>query len=282
MSAFREFITLALSYARSISIADLLDILIVAFLIYQLIRLVRTTSSSKVAKGLLILLLATWLSGIMQMTVVNFLLRTAMEMGLLAIVVLFQPELRRMLEKVGTTRFIAREKHIQTLDAAIAQTVLACGELSASRTGALLVFERDNRLEDQIRTGTVIDSATTAELIKNVFYPKAPLHDGAVIVRDGRIRAAGCMLPLSHNTNLSRDLGMRHRAGIGMSENSDAIVVIVSEETGGISVAVDGMLKRHLATDTFDRLLRSELLGEAEAVKKSGGHFPAVFRRKEK
>ncbi|MDO4750409.1 MAG: diadenylate cyclase CdaA [Eubacteriales bacterium] len=260
-------------------LADVLDIMIVAFLIYQLIGLVRMTSSSKVAKGLVILLLATWVSGQFHMTVVNYLLRMTMELGLLALVVLFQPELRRVLEKVGTARFFSREKHIRAMDDAIAQVVLACGELSDSRTGALLVFERDNRLSEQVHTGTVIDAAMTAELIKNIFYPKAPLHDGAAIVRDGRLCAAGCMLPLSHNTNLSRDLGMRHRAGIGMSENSDAVVVIVSEETGSISVAIDGMLKRHLSTDTFDRLLRNELFGEVEETEKEIGFLTGLAGR---
>jgi diadenylate cyclase len=225
-----------------------------------------------VAKGIVVLLLATWLSGELRLNVINYILRNTVEMGLLALVILFQPELRRILEKVGASRFssfFSAEAHMLTLDTAIAQTVLACVELSHSRTGALVIFERDNRLEDQGRTGTVIDAATTAELLKNIFYPRAPLHDGAVIIREGRLKAAGCMLPLSHNTNLSRDLGMRHRAGIGMSEHSDAVVVIVSEETGSISVAVEGMLKRHLSADTFEKLLRNELLSESDLEKRS-------------
>ena len=150
------------------------------------------------------------------------------------------------------------------------QTVLACSDMSKSRTGALIIFERDNRLSDYINTGTIVDAAPTAELIKNLFYNKAPLHDGAVIIREGRIAAAGCMLPLSSNPNLSKELGMRHRAGIGMSERSDAVVVIVSEESGGISVAVDGMLKRHLSPETCERLLRNELLQKEEARQKTG------------
>jgi diadenylate cyclase len=155
--------------------------------------------------------------------------------------------------------------------------VLACTDLSATRTGALIIFERDNRLDDQIRTGTIIDAETTAELLKNIFYPKAPLHDGAVIIRSGRIQAGGCMLPLSNNPNLSRDLGMRHRAGIGMSEASDAVVVIVSEETGAISVATGGMLKRHLTKETFEKLLRTELMAGEE---RTAFRFP--LRRSEK
>ena len=136
--------------------------------------------------------------------------------------------------------------------------------MANEKTGALIVFERINKLDNQMNTGTIINAETTAELMKNIFYNKAPLHDGALIITEGRIAAAGCMLPLSNNPNLSRDLGMRHRAGIGMSEHSDAVVAIVSEETGSISVAIDGMLKRHLTPETFDKILRNELLVDSE------------------
>ena len=142
--------------------------------------------------------------------------------------------------------------------------MLACTEMSQTRTGALIVFEREILLDDMVRSGTVLDAAVSSELLKNIFFVKAPMHDGAVIVRHGRVLGAGCMLPLSKNVNLSRDLGMRHRAGIGMSENSDAVVVIVSEETGSISVAVGGMLKRHLMAETLENLLRNELLPREE------------------
>ena len=153
------------------------------------------------------------------------------------------------------------------MDAAIAQTVLSCKDMAESKTGALIIFERKIALNDIMSTGTIINSDVTAELIKNIFFNKAPLHDGALIIRDGRIAAAGCVLPLTHSTNLSKDLGMRHRAGIGLSEQSDALVVIVSEETGAISVAVEGMLKRHMSTGTLEKLLRSELIeDESENV----------------
>jgi diadenylate cyclase len=276
METLKGSLSLVYNYILDIGVTDILDILIVAFLFYHLLRLIRRTSSMKVAKGIVILLLATWLSGEMQLHVINFLLRGTVELGLLALVILFQPELRRILEKVGSNRlygYFGTGSHVQTVDVAITQTVLACANLSRNHVGALIVFERDNRLDDQIRTGTVVDAAPTAELMKNVFYPKAPLHDGAVIIRDGRIKAAGCMLPLSHNANLSRDLGMRHRAGIGMSEHADAVVVIVSEETGSISVASEGMLKRHLSLDTFEKLLRNELLSEGDGAGKNGGFF---------
>ena len=246
-----------------LGIADIVDITIVAFLIYKLIGIIRKTSTWKVARGIIVVFLALWISGALKMNVINFLLRTTMQVGLLALIVLFQPELRRILERVGSSRIssiIGRELEPLTIEAAVTQTVLACTEMSKARTGVLIVFERNTLLFEAMHSGTRIDADVTVELLKNIFYPKAPLHDGALIVRDGRIAAAGCVLPLSSNSNLSRDLGMRHRAGIGMSEQSDAVIVIVSEETGAISVAIDGMLKRHLNRDTFEAILRRELI----------------------
>ena len=151
----------------------------------------------------------------------------------------------------------------------ITQTVLACTQMSASHTGALLIFERKEKLNSIMATGTIINSDISAELIKNLFYNKAPLHDGAVIMREGRIAAAGCVLPLTQSTNLSKELGMRHRAGIGLSEQSDAVVIIVSEETGDISLAVEGLLKRHLNGGTLDKLLRTELIQQEEETGRS-------------
>ena len=263
-----------------IRVMDIIDILIVAVLVFFLITLLRRAQSYKVFQGIIILLLALWLSGEMQMYTVHFILRNTVQLGLLALVVLFQPEIRRALEKLGTGgsfKYLLGDTNHRTEEGAITQTVMACTDMSASRTGALIIFERDNRLDDQIRTGTIIDAETTAELLKNIFYPKAPLHDGAVIIRNGRIQAGGCMLPLSKNPNLSKELGMRHRAGIGMSEASDAVVVIVSEETGAISVATNGMLKRHLSKETFEKILHSELITEDEEQGRR-----KLFRRKNK
>ena len=197
----------------------------------------------------------------------------------MVLVVLFQPEIRRFLERMGSGRlgfvFASSKEAGQEVETAITQTTEAYADLSRDKVGALMVFERQNLLDDVIKTGTALDCGVSSELLKNIFWNKAPLHDGAVIVRDGRIVGAGCMLPLSGNVNLSRDLGMRHRAGIGMSEHSDAVVVIVSEETGSISAAVGGMLKRHLAPETLERLLRNELLNDKQEEKK-GGQFPLV------
>lgn len=249
------------------SVFDLIDILIMAFIIYKVIMFIRRTSTGAVAKGILLLLVALLVSGALQLNTVNFLMGRIVEYGALALVILFQPEIRRFLEQMGRTNLGEVFTHAEErneLDSAITQTVEAYTSLSKSKTGALMVFERKNMLEDAIKTGTALDCSVNAELLKNIFWNKAPLHDGAVIVRGGRIVGAGCMLPMSGNVNLSRELGMRHRAGIGASEHTDAVVAIVSEETGSISVAVGGMLKRHLAPETLERLLRNELLPERE------------------
>ena len=251
----------------------ILDIAIIAFIIYKLMMLLRRTSSGNVVKGIIVVVVAMGVARLLHLYAVDFILTYALEWGILALIILFQPELRRFLERVGNiglTKVFVREEKPEELESAIAQTVIAYTSLSKDRVGALMVFERSNRLDEQISTGTALDCAVSAELLKNIFWNKAPLHDGAVIVRDGRIVGAGCMLPLSGNVNLSRDLGMRHRAGIGMSENSDAVVAIVSEETGSISVAVGGMLKRHLAPETLDRLLRNELMPKEETPATTG------------
>ena len=244
-------------------ITDLLDILIVAWIIYIVMTKLRTTSAARVAKGVVLLLLATWVTDLAGLDVLQFLLSTAIEMGFLALVIVFQPELRRFLERFGSKSLkglFAKEKPTEELELAIHATVAACETMSAERTGALIVFEREESLGEYFRTGTVVDASVSAELLKNIFFTKAALHDGAVIVQNGRIAAAGCVLPLSESPNLNRDLGTRHRAAIGISEASDALAVVVSEETGTISVAGRGALRRHLAGPTLEKILRDELL----------------------
>ena len=274
------------NYALTIKITDLIDIAVIAFLVYYLMRLIRRTSSAQVAKGIFLLLAALWVSSLLQLNVVRFILSKAVEMGFLALIILFQPELRRVLEQVGRSRLgdVFSQNVPNSLENAISHTVTACIALSKAKEGALIVFERKNLLEGAIKTGTVLDASVSSELLKNIFYPKAPMHDGAAIVREGRIAGAGCMLPLSSNVHLSRDLGMRHRAGIGVSESSDAVAVIVSEETGSISVAVGGVLKRHLSPETLERLLRNELLPVDTDEKRTGGlkkfSITNVFKRK--
>lgn len=255
-----------------IQLADLLDIAIMTGVIYKLLWMLRKTSSGRVLRGIMILALAMAFSNAIHLTATTFLLNKVVEWGILVLVILFQPEIRRFLERMGSSRlglvFASTNKNTPAdLESAIAETTAAYADMSRDKVGALMVFERQNLLDDVIKTGTALDCAVSSELLKNIFWNKAPLHDGAVIVREGRIVGAGCMLPLSGNVNLSRDLGMRHRAGIGMSEHSDAVVVIVSEETGSISAAVGGMLKRHLAPETLERLLRNELLGDTQQEK---------------
>ena len=262
-------------------LSDLLDIAILSFVIYKLLWMLRKTSSGRVMRGILIFLLAMFLSYALDLTATSFVLDRVVELGILALVILFQPELRRLLEKMGSGRIgqvfaSSKEQEGAEVERAIQQTTEAYADMSRDKVGALMVFERQNLLDDIIKTGTPLDCSVSSELLKNLFWNKAPLHDGAVIVRDGRIVGAGCMLPLSSNVNLSRDLGMRHRAGIGMSENSDAGVVIVSEETGSISAAVGGMLKRHLAPETLERLLRNELLSDEEKERRKGGPLPKL------
>jgi len=253
-------------------LVDFLDIAILSFAIYKLLWMMRKSSSGRVFRGIMTVLLALAVSTWMGLTATTWVLNKALEVGLLMVVILFQPEIRRFLERVGSRRFgisLGGPKNNELyMETAITETVQAYADLSRDKVGALMVFEREDMLDDVIKTGTSLDCAVSSELLKNIFWNKAPLHDGAVIVRNGRIVGAGCMLPLSGNVNLSRDLGMRHRAGIGMSENSDAIVVIVSEETGSISAATGGMLKRHLAPETLERLLRNELMGKEQEEKK--------------
>ena len=257
-----------------IQLADVVDIAILSFIVYKLLWMLGKTSSGRVMWGLLLLMAAMALSSFFKLTATSFLLDKLVIQGIVVLVVLFQPEIRRFLERMGSGRlglvFTSAKEAGEELETAIDQTVEAYGDLSRDKVGALMVFERQDLLDDEIKTGTALDCGVSSELLKNIFWNKAPLHDGAVIVRKGRIVGAGCMLPLSGNVNLSRDLGMRHRAGIGMSEHCDAVVAIVSEETGSISVAVGGMLKRHLAPETLERLLRNELLNDKEEEKKSG------------
>ena len=270
MDAIRAVLNQALNILSTIQISDVLDILIVAYLIFKAISLIRRTNSNNLAKGLLLLFGVFLLSELLGLDMLRYLLRRAFELGLIALVILFQPELRRLFERVGSSFTSGKEAYGSVMESAIAQTVLACKEMSSSKTGALIIFERKIQLNDIMSTGTIINADATAELIKNIFYNKAPLHDGALIIRDGRLASAGCVLPLTRSNNLSKDLGMRHRAGIGLSEQSDAVVVIVSEESGSISVAIEGMLKRHLSDSTLEKILRSELVPETdENAKKS-------------
>ena len=261
--------------------SDYLDIAVVAFLIYRLLPLIKTPSTVRVARVVVAAVVIAALTDALHLYTLNYILNQFLTIGILALIVLFQPELRRMLDHLGSVKlknFFSGAKPVQEMEAVIDQTVMACDIMSRERVGALIVFTREARLDDIVRTGTTVDGLVSEQLIRNIFFTNASLHDGAMIIRDGRITAAGCVLPLSDSDRLSADLGTRHRAGVGMSEASDALVVIVSEETGTISVAMDGMLKRHLAPQTLTKLLTKELCpdaGERDAVP-----FTAKIRNK--
>jgi len=268
MNTIIEFFKDFAAMLPTLKFMDIIDILLVAFVIYTIINMIQTTGAARIAKSIVIILALFLLTQILNMYLMHYLLEKILEIGLIALVVMFQPELRRMLEKLGSksVREILNMKEEQReIDRVISQTVAACESMSKSRTGALIVFERSASTIDYQKSGTVLDAQVSTELLRNIFFTKAALHDGAVIIRNERIAAAGCVLPLTQNRNISSDLGTRHRAGIGMSEATDAVVVIVSEETGTISVAIGGMLKRHLAPQTLEKLLLNELAPQTAA-----------------
>ena len=262
-----EYLQMVWQQISNMEFTDYLDIIIVGVLLYKLMPLLRSTGTLKIGGIILTVIIAAGLTEIVNLNTLSFILNQFLAVGLIAVVVLFQPELRRMLDHLSSMkikRLFGVQKPQQEMVPVITQTVRACEAMSQERVGALIVFARDNRLEEYFKTGTMIDGKVSEQLIRNIFFPKAALHDGAMIVRDGRVTAAACVLPLSESDRLSADLGTRHRAAVGMSEVSDAVVVVVSEETGAISVAVGGMLKRHLAPQTLERLLRNELCPEEE------------------
>ncbi len=256
----------------NITVIDVIDIVIVSFLLYYTFKFIRERRAGKLAVGIILLLILLLVSEVLDMHALNFILSNLFSVGILALVVVFQPELRSVLEKVGgeSLRSFKGKMDDETVTLyteCITEVAIAAEQLSQSKTGALMVFERTTKLGDVIRTGTVVDAKPTSFLIGNIFFNKAPLHDGAVIFREGRVHAAGCFLPLSDNSEIVKDLGTRHRAGIGMSENSDAIVLIVSEETGVISIACDGTLQRGFSRKKLETYLESQLIVKENLIK---------------
>ncbi len=237
-------------------ISDIIDIAIVSFIIYKLLGFIRSTRAEQLAKGLLVIVVAAFLANIMHLYILNWLLTGVLSVGVIALVVVFQPELRRGLEFLGRGRFtkqfsISQENITGNVD----KIVRAVEYFAGRKEGAIIVIERQTALQDIVETGTLIDAVISEDLLENLFYKGSPLHDGAVILRSERILAAGCVLPLTQNQNLSKELGTRHRAGIGISEVSDAVAIIVSEETGIISVASDGKLSRFLDRKALEKML---------------------------
>lgn len=253
---------------QTIRIWDVLDIVIVAFLFYKCLQFIRETRAVQLLKGIIILLVLMQLSDMLEMYTTNMILKNTMQLGLMALLILFQPELRSALEQMGRSKlgkvalFRGDELRGPQSDSkqVISAVCAACEYLSRNKIGALLVFERGTRLGDIIKTGTILDADASGELIVSIFFPNNPLHDGATVVREGKLFAAGCFLPLTQNPDLSKELGTRHRAAIGVTECSDALVIIVSEETGTISSARDGKIQRDYTVESLRALLTSELL----------------------
>ena len=268
------------SSARNFTLRDAVDVLIVTFLLYELIKLVRDTRAGQLVKGIILLVALFLVSHYFNFLMLNQILRAFVQSAIIVVVILFQPEIRKALEQVGHSNVVKslgsavggkdREAQNQALRKAISGVADATAILQKLRMGALIVFERQTKLGEIAETGTVVEAEPSSQLIANIFFNKAPLHDGAMIIRDGSIYAAGCILPLTSNDNVSAELGTRHRAALGMSENSDAVVVVVSEETGQISIAMGGKLTRNYTRATLADRLEELLIGTPESSASGG------------
>lgn len=254
------------------SIGDILDVLLVAFVIYSAIKLIKDTRAFQLVKGVVLLAAVYFLVSILNMEASKYLLSLLFGNLLIILVIIFSPEIRHALESVGRSSvsniniFNLKNRDESAIQESVKESInsvcKACSDLSDKQTGALIVFEKDTMLGEISKTGTLLDAAVTNELICNIFFPKAPMHDGAVIIKDGRVVSAGCILPLTAKNDVSSELGTRHRAAIGMSESSDALVVVVSEETGQISVAEKGILKRNISDGDLREILIKAFIKE--------------------
>ena len=262
------------SVLSTLEFRDIFDLLVLSYIVYLLLKLIRETRAGQLIKGILLLVAGYFISSFLKLKVMSYILEKVLDIGVLAMIILFQPELRRVLEKFGRTQLGVHflgigansDEIVQKWNTAIESICDSCVELSASCTGALIVVERQVKLGEQIETGTILNALPSKEIFGNIFYPKTPLHDGAVIMRDGIILAAACFLPKPQNDAIiNKKLGSRHRAAIGMSENSDAVIIVVSEETGQISVAMNGVLTRDYTREKLKRLLNSEIFNSSDA-----------------
>ena len=258
-------------------VSVILDIAIVLFLAYCFVRVVKGSRAWQLIKGIIFLVIATWLSGVFNLTILNTILTGIMNWGVIALIVIFQPELRRALEQLGTNKFakffgIDKDIAAKTKED-IYKIVIATEELSKSKTGALIVIERDINIQDIIATGIPMDAEVSPQLLVNIFVPKTPLHDGAVVISNNKIAAAACVLPLANDNDIAKELGTRHRAAIGISKESDSIVVVVSEETGKVSVAKDGTLIADVREDVLKKILISNVVTKRFTVDKKKKKF---------
>lgn len=278
-----------LALANTFRLADALDVLLVSFIIYNGIKLIRETRAEQLVKGIIILMLVYAASVVLQLNMMKTLLDYFFNFTIIALLVIFQPEVRRALEQIGRSKIGSQnwfqfsseevEKLQQQKRKCLNAVVDAAANFQKTKTGALIVFEMQTKLGDIIDTGTIVNAEPTVPMIGNIFFNKAPLHDGAMVIRDGVIYAAGCILPLTKSDNVSIELGTRHRAAIGMSENSDAVVVVVSEETGQISIAVNGVLTRNYTRETLKSALEALILPDNAGEKKQS-RIPSIRRAK--
>lgn len=262
----------------NIGILDIVDITIVAYVFYKLYMLIKETRAEQLIKGIIVLLVATKASEILQLHVVSYILKNTMTVGVIAFLIVFQPELRRALEYIGRTKFILKpigEFENEDIDESIEEIVEALFSLSRQKIGALIIIEKETGINDIIQTGTILEAKITRQLLINIFIPNTPLHDGALVIKNNKIIAAGCFLPLTEDKNLNKELGTRHRAGIGISERSDCMSLIVSEETGYISMAQNGNLYRNMSKEYIKEILGKNLKSEGEnkGIFKRGGIF---------
>ena len=276
---------LVMVLVNTFSFWDVIDILIVTILVYELIVFVRKTRATQLLRGIALLVITYFLSDLLNLRTVYFLINTLLQFGLIALVVVFQPEIRRALEQVGQSRFAVSvfsgrmtSSQIERWRDAVVTICDSAERMARLRTGALIVIERTTSLLDIERTGTKLDSQPTKELLETIFYEGSPLHDGAVIINNARISAAGCLLPVSQNPELSRDMGTRHRAAVGLTESSDALVVVVSEESGVISLAQNGMIVRRLDRANLYRILENDLIPKDENDKEQKNIFRRLFK----
>ena len=270
MNAFLEYLV---KYVQLLRISDLIDILIVSVIVYYLINLIRETRAMQLVKGIIFLFMAFFLSQWLKLNALNYILGGAMQIGAFAVIVIFQPELRNLLERMGRFKVgriidFASDTTEDDLHRVIDSIAQAAANMSATKTGALIVMERATRLGEYISTGTMLDANVSSGLLENIFVPNTPLHDGAVIIRNNKIVTAGCLLPLTAINNLSRDLGTRHRAAIGLSEVTDAVIIVVSEETGKISIALNGSLTRNLSRESLAKALKKIMSQKQETNEK--------------
>ncbi|WP_278682526.1 diadenylate cyclase CdaA [Paraclostridium bifermentans] len=276
-SFWQDFVSLA----SNVNIPDIVDIAIVTYIFYKVYTFIKDTRAEQVLKGMLFLLVATKVSEIFNLHTLYWMLENTLTVGLIAVLIIFQPELRSGLEYIGRTKFTFLGKNNYTisedqLKKDIEEIVECLYSLSRQKIGALIIMERDTRIGEVINTGTIIDAEISRQLLINIFIPNTPLHDGAVVIRDGKVKAAACFLPLTESKDLSKDLGTRHRAAIGVSEISDCLSLIVSEETGAVSIAKSGKLYRNMTKERLTNILRSNLKSSDQDQEKGflkGGIF---------